>query len=120
MPASRHTDGPRLALRVTESRLDRIEPRIAGKFGNGVAIDQTVIAQQTNLSRQINSPTRLPEPIVNAAYDKCFQPYVSVLRDPVQFPVDERNQSLEGTLVAPPPFEKEPGDSRRVCRNTPF
>ena len=41
-------------------------------------------------------------------------------RDSVQFPVDERNQSLEGTLVAPPPFEKEPGDSRGVRRNGPI
>ena len=41
-------------------------------------------------------------------------------RDPVEFPVDERNQSLEGTLVAPPPFEKEPGDFRGVRRNSPF
>jgi hypothetical protein len=41
-------------------------------------------------------------------------------RNPVQFPVDERNQSLEGTLVAPPPFQKEPGNSRGVRRNSPF
>jgi hypothetical protein len=40
-------------------------------------------------------------------------------RDPMQFPVDERNQSLEGTLVALPPFEKEPGDPREVLRNAP-
>jgi hypothetical protein len=40
-------------------------------------------------------------------------------RDPAQFPVDERNQSLEGALVAPPPFEQEPGDSRDVLRNAP-
>jgi hypothetical protein len=40
--------------------------------------------------------------------------------DLVEFPMNQRNQSLEGLLVAPPPFEKEPGDSRRVCRNTPF
>ena len=42
----------------------------------------------------------------------------AALRDPVQFLVDERNQSLEGLLVAPPPFEKEPGDPRRVQRNS--
>ena len=41
-------------------------------------------------------------------------------RDPVEFPVDERNQSLEGTLVAPPPFEKEPGDSRGVLQEFPI
>jgi hypothetical protein len=41
-------------------------------------------------------------------------------RDPVQFPVDERNQLLQGTLVAPPPLKKAPGDSRGVLRNSPF
>ena len=27
-------------------------------------------------------PQRLPEPIVNSAEDKTYQPYVTVLRDP--------------------------------------
>ena len=44
----------------------------------------------------------------------------AALRDLVELPVDEWNQLLEGTLVAPPPFEKEPGDSRGVLRNSPF
>jgi hypothetical protein len=35
--------------------------------------------------------------------------------------VYERNQPLEGTLVAPPPFEKEPSDFRGVAqRNSTF
>jgi hypothetical protein len=38
----------------------------------------------------------------------------------VEFPVYQRNQSLEGRLVALPPLEKEPGDSRGVFRNFPF
>jgi hypothetical protein len=37
----------------------------------------------------------------------------------VKLPMDERNQSLEGILVALPPFEQEPGDSRDVLRNAP-
>jgi hypothetical protein len=43
----------------------------------------------------------------------------AALRDLVEFLMDERNQSLEGTLVALPPFEKEPGDPREVLRNAP-
>ena len=31
--------------------------------------------------------------------------------------MDERNQSLEGGLVALPPFQKQPGDLRGVVRN---
>jgi hypothetical protein len=41
-------------------------------------------------------------------------------RDLLEFSMDQRNQSLEGTLVALPPFEKEPGDSGGVLRNFPF
>jgi len=37
--------------------------------------------------------------------------------DLMELAMDERNQSLEGILVALPPFEKEPGDSRQVLRN---
>jgi len=37
----------------------------------------------------------------------------------VEFVVHERNQSLEGTLVAPSPFDEEPGDSGGVHRNAP-
>jgi TAT (twin-arginine translocation) pathway signal sequence len=50
--------------------------------GPQLFIDDWLIAGQSNLSRVIQPPpTRLPEPIVTAA-DKCFQPYVSVIRDP--------------------------------------
>ena len=41
-------------------------------------------------------------------------------RDPVQLPVDERNQSLEGTLVALPPLEQQPGDVRGMVGNAPI
>ena len=34
------------------------------------------------MRRVIEPPARLANPIVNSADDKCFQPYVSVLRDP--------------------------------------
>ena len=41
-------------------------------------------------------------------------------RDLMEFPLNQRNQSLEGRLVALPPFEKEPGDPRRAFRNASF
>ena len=41
-------------------------------------------------------------------------------RDLMELSVDEWNQSLQGTLVAPPPFDKEPGNSGPVLRNSPF
>jgi hypothetical protein len=51
--------------------------------GPQLFLDDNLIAEQKNLRRVIQSPDRLPEPIVTSAQDKCFQPYVSVLRDPV-------------------------------------
>jgi len=41
----------------------------------------------------------------------------AALRDPVELSMDERDQALEGTLVAPAPFEQQRGDFRRVFRN---
>ena len=46
-------------------------------------IDDYLVAQQSNTRRVVNAPpTRLDHPIVTAAEDHCYQPYVSVLRDP--------------------------------------
>ena len=51
--------------------------------GEHLFIDDDLIADQTNVTRVIEPPpTRLPHPIVEAERDKCFQPYVSVIRDP--------------------------------------
>ena len=41
----------------------------------------------------------------------------TALRDLMKFPLDERNQLLEGVLVAFPPLQKQPGDRRRRIRN---
>jgi hypothetical protein len=41
-------------------------------------------------------------------------------RDLMEFPLNQRNQSLEGRLVAMPPFEKKLGDPRRAFRNASF
>ena len=50
--------------------------------GPHLLLDDDLIAAQEGFGRVIQPPARLPEPIVDAARDKCFQPYVSVLRDP--------------------------------------
>ena len=44
-------------------------------------LDSGLIAGERNMRRVIQPPTRLSKPIVTAAEDRCFQPYVSVLRD---------------------------------------
>ena len=41
-------------------------------------------------------------------------------RDLVQLAMDERNQALEGTLVALPPLEQQPGDVRGMVSNAPI
>ena len=57
-------------------------PTRALSTGEHLFIDDELIAEQTNVRRVIEQPRRLPEPIVTALEDKCFQPYVSVIRDP--------------------------------------
>jgi hypothetical protein len=54
------------------------------KLGAGphLFLDDYLIAQQSNLERVVNHPTKLPEPVVTGPEDKCFQPYLTVLRDP--------------------------------------
>jgi hypothetical protein len=50
--------------------------------GEQLFLDDHLIGRQTNLTREIESPQRLPEPIITSAEDKCFQPYTTVIRDP--------------------------------------
>ncbi len=54
------------------------------KPGIQLFIDDYLIAAQSFLSRTVNHPDKLPEPVVTGGKDgdQCFQPYVSVLRDP--------------------------------------
>lgn len=49
--------------------------------GSHLFIDDYLVARQWNLKRVVNQPTKLPEPIVDGTSDKCFTPYVSVVRD---------------------------------------
>ncbi|MBA3417007.1 MAG: hypothetical protein H0U10_17440, partial [Chloroflexia bacterium] len=78
-----------LALSPSAHRLARAGSAAAadgpGKLSAGVHLflDDFLIAQQSNLRRVIHSPDRSPKPIVTAAEDKNFQPYVSVVRDPM-------------------------------------
>jgi hypothetical protein len=51
------------------------------KPGPYLLIDDAMIASQERLERTIHPPQRLPEPIVTAAEDENFQPYISVARD---------------------------------------
>lgn len=50
--------------------------------GPHLFIDDFLIGNQRGLERIVNHPERLPEPVVTGPDDKCFQPYLTVLRDP--------------------------------------
>ena len=50
--------------------------------GPHLFIDDYLIAEQQGLTRSVNHPPRVPNPVVTGPEDKCFQPYVTVLRDP--------------------------------------
>jgi len=50
--------------------------------GPHLFVDNFLIEDQSELARIVCPPQRLPEPIVTGPEDKCFQPYLSVVRDP--------------------------------------
>ncbi|GMU21067.1 MAG: hypothetical protein AMXMBFR13_11610 [Phycisphaerae bacterium] len=60
----------------------RAEEPLRLEAGPHLFIDDHLIARQSGLRRVIVEPVRLPEPVVTGPEDKCFQPYVTVLRDP--------------------------------------
>ena len=49
--------------------------------GPYLMLDETLIAEQSQVRREVNHPSRLPDPIVTGYEDGCFQPWVSVVRD---------------------------------------
>jgi len=50
--------------------------------GPYLMLDETLVAKQSQVRREVNHPSRLPDPIVTGYEDGCFQPYVTVVRDP--------------------------------------
>jgi hypothetical protein len=50
--------------------------------GPQLFVDDYLLAAQAGVSRVVNHPEKLPAPIVTGREDSCFQPYVTVLRDP--------------------------------------
>jgi hypothetical protein len=49
--------------------------------GPQLFLDDHLIASSEGLKRVIRQPQRLPRPIVTGSEDRCFQPYLTVLRD---------------------------------------
>ena len=70
------------AFLYTNCQQSNVEPI---KLGDGphLFIDDYLIAENSFLSRTVNNPDKLPEPIVLGGLDKDnqFQPYLSVLKD---------------------------------------
>ena len=53
--------------------------------GPHLFLDEYLIEASWNVSRQVNQPQRdlgIPNPIITGKEDHCFQPYISVVRDP--------------------------------------
>lgn len=50
--------------------------------GPYLLLDDSLVAGQSGLQREVGSPSRLPDPVVTGYEDGCFQPYMTVLRDP--------------------------------------
>lgn len=53
--------------------------------GPHLFVDDALIATSAGVTRRVNCPPRdpaLPNPIVTGKEDRCFQPYMTILRDP--------------------------------------
>ena len=50
--------------------------------GAYLMLDESLIAEQAEVQREVQHPSRLAEPIVTGYEDGCFQPWVTVVRDP--------------------------------------
>ena len=50
--------------------------------GPYLMLDESLIAEKAEVHREVNHPSRLPDPIVTGYEDGCFQPWVTVVRDP--------------------------------------
>ena len=64
-------------------------------------LDSEFIAEERNMRGVIRPPTCLPEPVVTAVEDRCFQPYVSVLRDPADEAVPHAAHTRASARPAP-------------------
>ena len=55
------------------------------KKGPHLFLDDYLIAKSENVDRVVNQPKRdpdIPNPVVTGKEDGCFQPYMSIIRDP--------------------------------------
>jgi len=68
---------------LTSCNQKRVENVIELKPGPHLFIDDYLIAEQSFLSRTVNNPEKLPEPIITGKKggDDNFQPYMTILRD---------------------------------------
>ncbi len=58
---------------------------VPARPGPHLLLDDYLIAESRNLRREVFQPRRdpaIPNPIVTGPLDRCFQPYLTVLRDP--------------------------------------
>jgi hypothetical protein len=80
------TSSPRLLVLVTLSvgiaSILADTPRAPWTCAPHLLLDRAWVVQTTNAERCVCPPARLPEPIVTGYEDGCFQPYLTVVRDP--------------------------------------
>ncbi|HOW17413.1 MAG TPA: hypothetical protein PLC79_00120, partial [Phycisphaerae bacterium] len=50
--------------------------------GPYLMLDDRLMVERDGVVREINHPSRWPDPIVTGYEDGCFQPWVTVVRDP--------------------------------------
>ena len=59
------------------------DPGEVWQAGPHLLLDRSLVAEATNLLRSVQPPSRLPDPIITGVEDGNFQPYVTVVQDPL-------------------------------------
>ena len=73
------------AIYVPSASKESAEAAIRLNPGAHLFLDEFLIECSSNITRRVNQPSRdaaIPNPLVTGKEDGCFQPYLTVLRDP--------------------------------------
>lgn len=72
--------------KIYKAKMEYIKPTpIMLNRGAHLFLDEFLIESSSNIARQVNRPVRdpeIPNPLVTGKEDGCFQPYMTVIRDP--------------------------------------
>jgi len=72
-----------MVMLAADSAATRAEDSAAAwSRGPCLMLDEALVIEEKGLRREVQQPSRLPDPVVTGYEDGCFTPWVTVIRDP--------------------------------------